>query len=349
MAVYKKISKDNLVQFLQELTKDRILIAPVREHDLVSFSPAADAGQVDFTFQNSFVPPKSWFFPQTEQIFSFRIENGKYELSEPSLPGGTVLFGVRPCDLKSILALDPVFDGKFDDNYYSDRRKNTIIIGLGCQSVGRGCFCFKVGGGPLESNGADIFLTPAGGDFLAEGVTDQGTDLINKQSRFFSDSSAEQVDKEKREGTDRLLKQPTGLKGDFNLPKLKAFLDANYEIPYWEELSYRCLGCGICTYLCPTCHCFDINDYARTGLEGERIRCWDSCQFKDFTLMAGGHNPRPSKKERVRNRFMHKFKYHEDRYSIFGCVGCGRCVQKCPVNIDPRKIILDLQEVAGNE
>jgi len=175
MAVYKKISKDNLVQFLQELTKDRILIAPVREHDLVSFSPAADAGQVDFTFSELVCAAQKLVFSANRtDLF---LPHRKWQVRTVR-----AFFARRYCAFRRTSMRSQIYSGpgfrfltvKFDDNYYSDRRKNTIIIGLGCQSVGRGCFCFKVGGGPLESNGADIFLTPAGGDFLAEGVTDLG-------------------------------------------------------------------------------------------------------------------------------------------------------------------------------
>jgi len=351
VAVYKQINKENLVQFLQALTKERTLIAPVEEDGIVSYKPVQDAKQITYAGQNSLVPPKKWFFPQSELLFSFTFKEGKFELSEPASPSGAVLFGVRPCDLKAILSLDPVFDGKFKDSYYGAKRENTVVIGLGCSSVERKCFCFAVGGGPTEAEGADIFLTPDGEGYLVEALTDKGVVLVEKNKQYFTDGGSDQQAKKlKKELADKLIKQAArAFELKFDLPKVKKLLDNNFELPYWDELSYRCLGCGICTYLCPTCHCFDVADYARAVNEGVRIRCWDSCQFKDFTLMAGGHNPRAGKKERIRNRFMHKFKYHEDRYGLFGCVGCGRCVDKCPVNIDPRKIILDLQEVAGNE
>lgn len=346
MTAYKETTKENLIQFLQSLAKEHTLIAPVEEDGIISFKQVTDANEIKSEYQNSLVPPKSWFFPQSERLFTFRCTQGKYELFEPSLPSGAVLFGVRPCDLKAILALDPVFYGKYKDLHYSNKRENTILIGLACSSIERHCFCYAIGDSPTDSQGADIFITLAGNRYMVEILTIKGTELVSRYTQYFTEDKIEQeILQKKQDQTAQLLEQ----RKPYDLKKVKRFLDNHFELPYWEELAYRCLGCGICTYLCPTCHCFDVCDYTKEGSDGERIRCWDSCQFKDFNLIAGGYNPRPTKKERLRNRFLHKFKYHEDRYGLFGCVGCGRCVRKCPVNIDPRKIILDLQEVTEDE
>lgn len=121
-----------------------------------------------------------------------------------------------------------------------------------------------------------------------------------------------------------------------NLNGLKEKLRNGFDSPLWGTIAERCLGCGVCTYLCPTCHCFDISDKIK-GERGRRMRSWDSCQYALFTMHASGHNPRPSKRERMRQRIMHKFLYAQDNFKETFCVGCGRCVRSCPVNLDIRE------------
>ena len=125
---------------------------------------------------------------------------------------------------------------------------------------------------------------------------------------------------------------------------LSTKLKGMFEHPIWDEVSKPCMGCGTCTYVCPTCYCFDIGS-DNHGAEGTKFRCWDSCMFSDYARMAGGHDPRPSKKERVRNRYMHKLSYFNERYGTTLCVGCGRCVSKCPSGMDITDFINKVQEV----
>ena len=128
------------------------------------------------------------------------------------------------------------------------------------------------------------------------------------------------------------------LQSDVNIKNLKEKLDKAFDASFWNEIHQKCLGCGICTFLCPTCYCFDITDEVKDE-QGKRIRCWDSCMFPQFTLHASGHNPRPTYRERMRQRIMHKFNYCPENYKETFCVGCGRCIRNCPVNLDIRQII----------
>lgn len=331
------ISGENLARFLDYLARDLKLVAPARDEEgIISFRPVEGPGQVLMDYQNSTVPPKTFFFPQTEKMFSFSYFKEGVKLDSVSGPDRMVLFGVRPCDLRSILSLDPVFGGTFKDPYYLERRNNSTIIGMACSKPSPRCFCTTFGFGPEDGEGADIMLIPAGSGYIVELRTDRGGELAASQGGIF----------EKKPAAEGALAAPQVKKID--LTGVKEVLDDNFDLEYWDCIFEKCLGCGICTYLCPTCHCFDIFDFTAGGPGGERRRGWDSCMFGHFTLMAGGHNPRPSKKERVRNRFMHKLKYHIDRYGLAGCVGCGRCVKACPVNIDIRRIITDLGEVYKN-
>ncbi|MFZ5648457.1 MAG: 4Fe-4S dicluster domain-containing protein [Bacillota bacterium] len=331
------ISSSNLSKLLDHLARNIKLVAPVKDEEgIIMFRPVADAAQVLLDYQNSTVPPKSFFFPQTEKMFSFSYSKEGVDLDSLHGQDKRVLFGVHPCDLRSILSLDPVFGGTYNDPYYLKKRENSTIIGLACVRPSPRCFCATFGFGPGDGEGSDIMLTPAGSGYSVELLTEKGRELAASQNGLFE----KDLPAVERQNVNTVKK--------LDLDGVKEVLDDNFDLEYWDSLFEKCLGCGICTYLCPTCHCFDIFDFSAGGSEGERRRGWDSCMFGHFTLMAGGHNPRPSRKERVRNRFMHKLKYHIDRYGLAGCVGCGRCVKACPVNIDIRQIIKDLGEVYRN-
>ena len=160
-----------------------------------------------------------------------------------------------------------------------------------------------------------------------EARTPRGEDWLEENSRLLQEA----------EGVE---KPPPVESADFGLALegLPENLKGRFEDPIWDQIYRSCLGCGICTYICPTCYCFDIQDYGHQE-QGERFRCWDSCQFSHYTLTAGGNNPRPTRKERVRNRFLHKLQFYPERYEEFGCVGCGRCLRSCPVGIDMVSVI----------
>ncbi|NQS75954.1 MAG: 4Fe-4S dicluster domain-containing protein [Peptococcaceae bacterium] len=343
----KIVNKGQLSGLLDKLAKDYDLVAPVKEETITLFKKISSAQDAFLDYTNSDVSPKGCFLPQSEKIFSYTYTGDSLEIVKPESAKKTVLFGARPCDIKAITTLDPVFEGeKFGDEFYSSKRENTVIIGLSCSKVLSTCFCYAFGGGPCDGTGSDLLFTEIGDKYYVEINTDKGQALVDANSQFFSSESTDQLAKDKEELAKKLA-------GEFvkkvDLTGVKELLDSDFELAYWDEDPYKkCIGCGTCTYVCPTCHCFDIFDFTTGDITGDRIRCWDSCMYPEYTLMAGGHNPRPTRKERIRNRFMHKLKYHLDRYNMVGCVGCGRCIRKCPVNIDITKIINDLKEVAQN-
>ncbi len=200
------------------------------------------------------------------------------------------------------------------------------------------CFCTSVDGEPVSSEGSDILLTDIGGDYLVEFITPKGEAL----AKYFGDTKADaQADAKK---ADIAAKAKEAIKSKIPAHEVKPILDVNFDNPFWNTIHGKCLACGTCTFLCPTCHCFDISDEVK-GSDGVRIRSWDSCMFPMFTKETSGHNPRSSQKERWRQRTMHKFKYYVDMFNAISCVGCGRCVMYCPVNIDIRKIVEDISKL----
>jgi len=336
----KSIKKDQVKSLLDKLAQSNQLIAPIQSEGITLFKPVKSGEGVVLDYQNALVPPKDFFFPQSEKMFTYDTTDPSWAITPVEGVPNRVLFGARPCDVKSILLLDKVFDAEFRDDYYLDKRNKTTIVALSCTDARHTCFCGAFGISPGEAEGADILLTDLGDRYLAEVLTEKGEALVSACSSLFADDDGNgPAAKEKAVAPAKEKQMQISLEG------VKEKLDNMFDHPIWDTESLRCIGCGTCTFVCPTCHCFDIVDFNNQSSIGYRYRCADSCQFANFTRAAGGHQPRPSKKERTRQRFMHKLRYFVDRYGDFGCVGCGRCVEKCPVNLDIAQIINKVKEV----
>ncbi|MBA7662958.1 Anaerobic sulfite reductase subunit A [subsurface metagenome] len=331
----KKISKKGMNEFIQSLMADYIILAPVSTDGIFSFKPVSNFEQIDLSYQNSKKPPKEVFFPQSETMFNYK--NGKVESTE-KVKQKKILLGIRPCDARANILLDKVFAGPdHKDVYYTNKRENTIIIGLGCSKPLSTCFCTSFGGGPFSKEGLDILLMDIGDKYLAQVITDKGREVLNHKFREATREEVRLAEKIKSEAEKRISSR-------VEIEGIKEKLEGMFEDLFWNKLSQECIGCGTCSYLCPTCHCFDIADEA-VNSEGKRVRNWDSCMFPLFTLHTSGHNPRPTGKERMRQRVMHKFNYFVENYKEPACVGCGRCIINCPVNMDIRKVLKEILEV----
>ncbi len=282
---------------------------------------------------------KEIFFPRTEALFTFHEADGKPRLEPAKVDDGPlVVFGLRPCDARALCLLDPVFeDPLWPDRLYGGRRARAILVGMACSQPSRACFCTSVGGDPAGEEGLDVILVALDDAYLARATTDRGAEWLEGLGFSPAPPEAEAAAARVAETARRAL---AAVPAD----GLKERLDGRFEHPVWDRLHERCLGCAACTYLCPTCHCFDIVDEGGPG-EGVRLRNWDSCMFALFTLHASGHNPRMTGKERMRQRIMHKFNYYPERQGRPACVGCGRCVEICPVNLDLRQVIAELEGV----
>ncbi|MEW6663727.1 MAG: 4Fe-4S dicluster domain-containing protein [Thermodesulfobacteriota bacterium] len=293
-------------------------------------------------YRNTREPSKSVFFPQREALFRFRAEKGKAEVDvPPAAARARVLFGIRPCDARGLLLLDRVFGGGCRDPYYGDKRSDSIVVTLGCAEPHPACFCLSMGGGPCSPEGSDLLLLDLGDRYLAEAESEKGAALLE-------DQAFERCDEESLRQADKIKEQAEASMGPVvKKEDLEQGLNRPFDDPIWGDLAESCLSCGICTYLCPTCHCFDLCDEG-PGPIGERIRVWDSCQFPLFTQQASGFNPRPTVKERFRQRIMHKLSYLPKSQSMTGCVGCGRCVTGCPVNLDIREVITTVLQEGGS-
>ncbi|HOU23383.1 MAG TPA: 4Fe-4S dicluster domain-containing protein [Anaerolineae bacterium] len=330
----KTIAKKDINAFVEQLLRDYTVYAPAREANYVTFRQVASPEEVVWDCLVTRKPPKDLFFPQTETLFVYAETADGLQVQPPEgVKRDRILWGIRPCDLQALSVQDSVFDTKdASDTYFMDKRRNTTLVGIGCNQPLSTCFCTSVGGGPFKKEGTDLFLTDIGDAYLAEAFTPKGKLLLGKGS-FKVATKADLKAAEDAEAA-ALKRLPTPI----DLEATKQHLDKMIDSPFWDEVQATCIGCGVCTFLCPVCHCFDIVDEG-TASCGVRVRNWDTCQYCIYSLEASGHNPRPTQRERVRQRLMHKFNYELANQNVVGCVGCGRCVQLCPVNLDIRQIL----------
>lgn len=329
------IAKNAVPGLLDKLIAEYQVFAPVKQGTYSLFKQIAAGSEACFSYVNSKLPPKGILFPQSEKLFSYNMTGEGTFLEESIDNRRKLVFGIRPCDAKSFLMLDNVFkNDKYEDPYYLIKRDNTLLVGMACNYPASTCFCTSMCGGPFDKKGLDLMLIDIGDEYLLEAVSQDGMVLVGRLG--LSESTSE------HEAIAGKVKESSIVNCNVNIDGLKAKLDANFYDTIWEQFYEKCLGCAACTYSCPTCHCFDILDEA-VDCKGCRVRNWDSCMFPQFTLHGSGHNPRTSGKERIRQRVMHKFKYFVDNYNAVACVGCGRCITNCPVNLDIRQILADIQ------
>ncbi len=329
------IQKSEIGKLLAKAGGKGKVFAPVMGLDEPEFGEYTGGKELVLEGGNPKISPKGVFFPQTETLLTFDYDT----IEEIPIPEGSILlFGSRPCDTYSLTLLDRIFDKQnkgYYDPYYMKRREKSLVISMACNNPCPTCFCSSVGSGPGDEKGADILAFDRGETVLFKALTEKGKGLMSEQSPFFKEASG--GDLEKAEAVVKDAEQKMGSL-DFEPETLKKIMDAAFEDEVWDRITRSCIGCGACTYLCPTCYCFDISDEQKM-YKGKRIRTWDSCQYPQFTKHASGHNPRTNKLQRLRQRFMHKFSYTVENADAVFCVGCGRCITNCPVNIDIREVI----------
>ncbi len=328
------ITAEQLARLVAEWARAIAVYAPVRVKDWTEFRRISSLEQADFSRINTKLPARGLLFPQCETMFRFKTdEPGRVE--EPPGPEPQVILGVRPCDAAGIALLDKFFAGQGGtDSYYQRRRKKTILIGLACNSPADTCFCTAVQGSPSDTHGLDLLLTDLGGRYLAEGDVTE----VCRRSGIVSPSLTEADAADLNQKKELADKAAATITQRIDTKRLKQLLDAADNHPVWEELSLPCVNCGACTFVCPTCHCFDIADETRKG-GGVRVRVWDTCQSCLYSQHASGHNPRSTPAARFRNRTMDKFRYTVDMIGAVSCVGCGRCVAECPASVDIRETV----------
>ncbi len=341
----RMLAKEQIGDWIRTLRGWEVF-GPVLQDGVWSYQPA-DTVQLDHP--NTAQPPKGFAFPQREVFFTFEQIKGEPPRLTPVAPKGgqQVVFGVRPCDARGLPRMDRVFTETFDDVYYRTRRGSLAYVGLACnQPPSPHCFCKSVGGSPVSTEGLDVLMTDLGDRYLVAAVTATGEKLMQAAGDLLTEPTG--VDRSEA-GRLRLAAITHPQRAVNDVASVPPRLKKGFDSSLWEDLARPCISCGICTFLCPTCHCFDINDETNgsTPLKGSRVRTWDSCQFPDFTMHSSGHNPRETLGSRLRQRVCHKFQYFHENFGMFQCVGCGRCVAGCPVGIDIIAVVNQVAASAG--
>ncbi len=333
-----QIDKKDWRAGLKKLRDAYRLIGPVQDGDYHYFKELDKDTEPDLDFSNTRLSVKEIIYPQSEDMLEFSLDESREdhhqmrEVAKDYSP--RAVLGLRPCDAKAIELVRLNFDtDEYKDPYWLNLYEATTFVGLACDKPCSTCFCTTAGCGPYHEEGLDILLVDNDQSYLAKALTDKGEALL-KAAGWETTADAEKGHRcRKRAAAEARIVSSVATENLRDADTL-----ALHGADFWEDVAFACINCGTCTYVCPTCWCFDIQDEVY-GKQGKRMRNWDSCMFPIFTVHTTGHNPRDTKQQRVRQRFMHKLKYFVDKYDQgIMCVGCGRCVRQCPVNIDIRKV-----------
>lgn len=343
-----KIAKSKLPELLKAIAAQQELFLPVNNNGQVNFAAWFEGCNADIETLKTVKSPKDMFFPQSETLYTVKKEQHKLSVEPQTLADQNfVAFGMKACDIQGIKVLDKVFLAEPVDTFYRARREHGTIVALACHEPEESCFC-KVFGVDCAEPDADVVMWNANDTLYWKAVTDKGTALTETLSGVLenadaADEKAVETEQENiRAIVEKLPYTNLSLEGwNGNVTEEK------FNSPVWEKLYKPCLACGTCTFVCPTCQCYDIKDYD-TGHGIQRYRCWDSCMYSDFTMMAHGNN-RTSQMQRFRQRFMHKLVYFPaNNDGMYSCVGCGRCVEKCPSSLNIVKVIKAFEKEAAN-
>lgn len=321
---------NDLKALFDHLSKDHQIIGLKKEGNRYYYRPLESFDQWESSVLLGNFSPKEHFFPHDEVLFYFK---GQKLIQPEDEIKPTILWGVRPCDIAGIGELERMFnqageEGEegYKDPYFNKRFAKTLIVGMACTDPWPGCFCTSVSGSPYKKDGADIFIYPLENQYLIEAISKKGEEAVKGLAgEEVSGADVSRVEKD-REAVEAKIKK---YQFDGIAEKLKTMVDSDF----WNSAHNPCIGCGTCAFVCPSCHCFDINDSSK-GSRGLRSRQWDSCLYDVYTLETSGHNPRPSGSQRWRQRLNHKFNYFVQIFGMYQCLGCGRCARACPVNIN---------------
>lgn len=338
--LYKVLGKKDYSVFLTSLISKYELIGPKKiKDDIYDFLPIKDLNEIDINYKKTTLPPaKKLLFPSIEELLSYKFDE-KINIAPVNKSGEKILFGINSWDLNGVNFLDRIFTTDFIDENYMEKRNKLIIIGMDTEPDENNFACQM--NSESVNSGFDLFLSDLGDRYFVRIATSMGNELLSKYAVVTEAAEKDFAD------YDKFLK-------DYR-KKFKSKVDIedfheNFEISYgknqlWDKLSKNCFSCGSCNLVCPTCFCFNVKDDMKINLkEGIKSREWDSCMIPDYGLVTGGHNFRPTRSNRLKQRYRCKLKTFVDKFGVFSCVGCGRCIEACLAKINICEDINSIQK-----
>ncbi len=334
------LDKQDIDAFVVNLMPNYRVVGPQAKDSQFAFNKIEDPADLRLDYNTTILPPKKYLQPQREQMMVFNRTDNETSIETVIDAEDTVIFGIHTCDIHAMRVLDAAFTQGYPDAHYLERRYQTLLIGIEClEPCDEHSFC-KSMGTLAASNGYDLHLTDIGESYAVDVGSEEGETLLTlyADARLATKADMQQLNKVLGAKWPRFP-----YKLEFDVGELPAMMSQAYESPIWDELAEKCLACGTCNMVCPTCFCFDVYDEVDLTLQaGERQRRWDSCMLDKFASVAGGENFRKAQANRLRHRFMRKGRYLMNKYEALGCVGCGRCARLCLANISPEGVFNQL-------
>ena len=344
-----KISMNDIDRLFKAISEADTLYLPIERGEQIEFYAYDEEAKVRLDALHTVKSAKDAFLPNCETMMKFKVEGKNIEVEETArVEEEFVIFGVRACDARSFSILDKVYLSDPVDTFYAARRDHGTIVAMACHEPEESCFC-KVFGTDAADPAADVAVWMVEGTLYWKAISEKGQALTDAVKDLLTDADASDEAKvsAEKEAIHNIVEQLPYTHLSLEGWGQEDYMD-RFNSPVWEELYKPCLACGTCTFVCPTCQCYDIKDYD-TGHGVQRYRCWDSCMYSDFTMMAHGNN-RNSQMQRFRQRFMHKLVYYPvNNNGMFSCVGCGRCVEKCPSSLNIVKVIKAFENQGGEK
>lgn len=337
---YHILKKDELDGFIKKLAKKMKVVAPVSKGaGSFAFQEVSDASGIALKYVPTILPPKKYFMPQRETMLEFDITGGRPEDKATVDADEVAVFGVHTCDLAGIQCLNMVFSERPRDYNYLRRKDKVFLIGMECNDYCDEYASCALVNSHMPSGGYDLFFTDLGDKFIIHVNTQKAEELVEGMG-LAKASSADMTALEKiREHKRTAFKNEV----DVDPRKLPEIFEKGMKSKVWEEVGKKCVSCGNCTNVCPTCYCFDMTDEIDLGMKtGRRTRSWDSCQFETFAAVAGGENFREERADRQRHRYYRKFKFPLAKFYRFFCTGCGRCTRTCMADISLKETLKTL-------
>jgi formate hydrogenlyase subunit 6/NADH:ubiquinone oxidoreductase subunit I len=341
--LFKTVTKDQFRRFIEKLVSTHRVIGPTkvetdsRGEAIHQYLPVEDFDAIDLGYLRTDYSAKTYFLPFQENLSTFSFTDGDWEQEIRYRVEPRAIVGLHACDINALVKLDKVLmKDHFPNPYYTARRRNTFIIGID-HEPGEDCFCQSIGADTV-THGFDLFLTDLGDRYFTAINSDRGFNALRSvETKDIIEEDTQAYLKARQ----KIMKAFTT---ELNVHGLPNLLDIEFESPVWNEWGGKCLSCGSCAMVCPTCYCYGVKERLSVDFsEGAKVKQLYSCTIADFASVAGGHNFRPRRETRLKYRYYHQHRGFTESYDEPKCVGCNRCGKACLAGINPPDVIRDLQ------